>query len=81
MCTLSPGEGGGLVVEPRTLEREVGVLYLPPPCCVLEHRLIYSPKSTANTQEAVARLRPDMTEKLFTGTLSLNKTKNQNFIR
>ena len=33
------------------------------------------PKSTGNTQEAVAPIRPDMTEKLFTGTLSKNETK------
>ena len=48
-------ELGGLVVERRTPEREVGVRYLPPPCCVLEQRHIYFPKSTGNnTQEAVA---------------------------
>ena len=67
------GERGGLVVEPRTQEREVGVRYLLPPCCVLEQRYIYSPKSTGNTQEAVAPSRHDL--KLFTGTLSLNKPK------
>ena len=27
---------------------------LPSPCCILERRHIYSPKSTGNTQEAVA---------------------------
>ena len=31
------------------------------------------PKSTGNTQEALVR--PNMTEKLFTGTLSKNETK------
>ena len=30
-----------------------GVRYLPLPCCVLEQRHIYSPKSTGNTKEAV----------------------------
>ena len=59
------------MVEPRTPEREVGVRYLPPPCCVLEQRYIYSPKSTGNTQEAVTLPRHDCK----TGTLSLNKTK------
>ena len=51
------GEGGGLVVEPRTPEREVGGSMLP--CCVLEQRHIYSPISTSNTQEAVAPSRHD----------------------
>ena len=32
------------MVESVTPEREVGVRYLPPPCCVLEQRHIYSPK-------------------------------------
>ena len=36
------------------------------------------PKSTGNTQEGVAH--PNMTEKLFTGTLSENKTKNYEII-
>ena len=45
-----------------------------PPCCVLVQRHIYSRKSNGNTQEAV----PEMTEKLFTGTLSLKKTKRNN---
>ena len=30
-----------------------GVRYLPPPCCVVEQRHIYSPESTGNTQEGV----------------------------
>ena len=51
---LARGERGGLVVEPRTPEREVGVQYLPLPCCVLEQRHIYSKKSTCNTQEELA---------------------------
>ena len=60
------------MVEPLIPKQEVGVRYLPAPCCVLEQRHIYSPKSTGNTQEATAR--PDMTEKLFTGTLSNNES-------
>ena len=39
-------------------------------CCVLEQRHINSAKSTGNSQEAVSP--PDMTEKLLTGTLSIN---------
>ena len=33
--------------------------YLRPSCCVLEQRHIYSPKSTGNTQEAMARSKHD----------------------
>ena len=47
------------MVESLTPEGEVGVRYLPPPCCVLEQRQIYSPKSTGNTREAVAPSRHD----------------------
>ena len=47
------------MVEPRTPEREIGVRYLPPPCCVHDQGCIYSPKSTGNTQEAVAPSRHD----------------------
>ena len=36
-----------------------GVRYLPQPCCVLEQKHIYSPKSTGNTQEVVAPSRHD----------------------
>ena len=44
----------GLVVETRTPGREVGGSIPTSPCCVLEQRHIYSPKSTGNTQEVVA---------------------------
>ena len=44
----------GLGVESLTPKREVGVRYLPLPCCVIKQRRIYSPKSTGNIQEAVA---------------------------
>ena len=54
------GERGGSVVERRTPEREVGgskptsaVLY------PLKSKPLYSPKSTGNTQEAVAPSRHD----------------------
>ena len=46
------------MVESLTLEREVGGS-VPQPCFVLEQRHIYSPKSTGNTQEAVALSRHD----------------------
>ena len=61
------------MVESLTSGREVGVRYLPPPCCVLEQRHIYSPKSTGNTKEAVAPSRHDL--KLLTWTLSINTNK------
>ena len=35
---------GGLGVQSQTPKREVGVRYLPPPCCVLKQRRIYSRK-------------------------------------
>ena len=41
---LIVGEHGGLVVEPLTPEQEVGVRYLPPPCCVLEQRHVLPEK-------------------------------------
>ena len=66
------GGGGGVVVEPWTPEREVGVPYLPPPCCVLEQDTC-----TPRIVLVIPRkrwLRSDRTEKLFTGTLSLNKS-------
>ena len=44
---------GCSVVERQTLEIEVGVRNLPPPCCVLEQNTLL-PESTGNTQEAVA---------------------------
>ena len=42
---------GGLGVESLTPKRDVRVRYLPPPCCVLKQRHIYSPKSTGNIKE------------------------------
>ena len=45
------------MLESLTPEREVWGL--PPPCCVLEQRHIYSPKSTGNSQNAVAPPRHD----------------------
>ena len=50
------GERGGSMVERRTPEREVR--NRPPPCCVLEQDTLL-PKSTGNTQEAVAPSRHD----------------------
>ena len=63
------GRRGGLVIERPNPEREVGVRSsLRSPCCVLE-------QDTFTSQEVLVIprkrwLRPDMTEKLFTGTLS-----------
>ena len=59
LINISMGERNGSVVECRTPEREVGVLSLPLPCCVLEQETLL-PESTGNTQEAVAL--PDMTK-------------------
>ena len=66
------GERGGSVVECRTPEREVRGWNLPPPCCVLEQDTLL-PESTGYLPRK-RWLRPDMTEKLLTGTLSLNTT-------
>ena len=64
-------EGGGSVIEGRTLEQEVGVQNLPPLCCVLEQdTLLPESTGTCNTQEAVAP--SHMTEKLLNGMLNLN---------
>ena len=75
MCTR--GERGGSVVECQTPEREVGgskptaaVL-----CPCARH---FTPRSTGLFPRK-RWLRPDMTEKLLTGTLSLN-TNKQNYM-
>ena len=64
------------MVEPRTPEREVGGFdsYL--------RRVVFLSKNTFTPRKVLVIprkrwLRPDMTEKLFTGTLSLNKTKTK----
>ena len=57
---LSTRRRDGLVVERRTPEREVGVRFsLRSPCCILEQDTFTSPKSTGNTQVAVAPSRHD----------------------
>ena len=49
-----------LVVEYLTPEREVGVRYLPLPCCVLEQRHTFTPRNVlVIPQEAVAPSRHD----------------------
>ena len=68
------GKCGGLVVEPRTPERELGSSI--PTSAVLcpwanTHLLPGKVLVIPNKRW----LCPEMTEKLFTGTLSLNKTK------
>ena len=60
------------MVESLTPWREVGGSI--PTSAVFDQRRIYSRKSTGNTQEAVGPY-PDMTEKLFTGMLSINTNK------
>ena len=62
------------MVERRTPERKVGVRSsLRSPCCVLEQDTFTSQKVLVIPRKRW--LRPDMTEKLFTGTLSKNETK------
>ena len=57
------------MVEGWTPEREVR---LRSPCCVLEQEAFTSPKVLVIHRKWL--LRPDMTGKLFTGTLSKNET-------
>ena len=51
LLLFNTGEGGGSVVDPKTLEREFRV-QSPPLCCVLEQYTLL-PESTGNTQEVV----------------------------
>ena len=70
------GRRRGLVVERRTPEREVGVRSsLRSPCCILEQDTFTSQKVLVIPRKRL--LRPDMTEKLLTGTLSLNQNKTK----
>ena len=72
-CNL--GRRRGLVVERRTPGREVGVRSsLRSPCCVIEQDTFTSQKVMVIPRKRW--LRSDMTEKLLTGTLNLNKTKH-----
>ena len=57
------------MVERRTPVREVGGSILAQVAGLCPGAKYLSPKSTGNSQEAV-------TEKLFTGTLSINETKH-----
>ena len=61
------------MVESLTPEREVGVRYLHPPCCVLEQRHTSPRKVLVIPRKRL--LRSDMTEKLLTWTLSINTIK------
>ena len=65
----SLGRRGGLVVERRTLEREVGGggvrSSLRSPCCILEQDTFTAQKVLVIPRKRW--LRPDMTEKLLTG--------------
>ena len=60
----------------RLRSERSGVRYLPPPCFVLKQRHIYSPKVLLIPRKRW--LRPYMTEKVLTGTLSINKNKQTN---
>ena len=78
-CSFSSPEQwgwrGGLVVERRTPEREVGVRSsLRSPCCVLGLSNIYLPKVLVIPWKRL--LCPNMTEKLFTGMSSKNKKES-----
>ena len=69
------GKRGGLVVELRNPEREVRVRSsLRSPCCILEQNTTF--RSTSQKVLVIPRKRwfhPDMSEKLLTGTESVNK--------
>ena len=68
------GRRGGLGVERRTPEREVGGSKLTQVAVLCPSaRYIYLPKVLVIPRKRW--LRPYMTEKLFTGTLSKNETK------
>ena len=72
------GEHGGLVVEPWTPEREVGGS-IPTTAVLCLSEDTFTPRKVL----VIARkkwLRPDMTEKLFTGTLSHNKYCKSHFV-
>ena len=62
------------MVERQTPEREVGSRKLPPACCVLDH----DTSLLESTVPSKRWLRPDMTEKLLTWTLSPNTNKYNN---
>ena len=76
---VSGGERGGLLVERQTPEREVGGFE------TFLHRVVSLSKTLYCQKVLVISrkwwLRPEMTEKLLTGKLSLNtkKTKKQNW--
>ena len=63
------------MVEHRTLEREVRGLNLPPPCFVLDQDTLLPKVPVIPRKRWIL---PDMTEKLYTGTLSLNTNKQTN---
>ena len=64
------GERGGLVVNASGVQAPLGSN-----CVVSLSKAHLLPKSTGNTKEA--GLHPNMTEKLFTGTLRINQPTNQ----
>ena len=69
---MIPRERGGVVVERRTPNQEVlGSIPTESPCCVLEQDTL-TPCTAVLVKPRNSWLRPDMTETLLTGTLSLN---------
>ena len=68
------GERGGSMIECWTLEREVGGLETYLRCVVSLSKALCSPKVLVIHRKR--GLRPDMTEKLLTGTLILNTYKS-----
>ena len=75
------GERGGVVVEPQTPEREVGgSIPTSPVLCPLAIKDTFIPRKVLVIPRKWC-LRPNMTEKLFTRTLSLNKTKTKSMVK
>ena len=69
-------------LTPRTPDPEIGVRApLGSPCCVLEQDIFTHPPPPPKKKVLIIPrkrwLRPNMTEKLFTGTLSIKKKKNE----
>ena len=75
IVTLVEGEGGGLVVNASDYgSRGRGLSPLGSNRVVSLSKAHLLPKSTGNTRKRW--LRPNMTEKLFTGTLRINQPTN-----
>ena len=75
------GERGGLVVNASTSDTEVGGSSPTrvKPCCVLEQGTFTPQKVLVIPRKRW--LRPNVTEKLFTGTLRINQPTNQPMVK